>query len=96
MALLEDVNRAAEKVTGWGRPDEDDLQRSFASVDPIPFRFKDDGLIPNHPVWPLVITAVPWLTRRNQWRAQFLARVPQVHLRLPPPREANALHRQSD
>ena len=53
MSLLEDVKRITEKATGWKRPDNpQDLLRERK---PQPYRFKDDGLIPNHPKWPLVI-----------------------------------------
>jgi uncharacterized protein YjlB len=53
MSLLEDVKRITEKATGWKRPDNpQDLLRERK---PQPHRFKDDGLIPNHPKWPLVI-----------------------------------------
>jgi hypothetical protein len=53
MSFLEDVKRMAEKATGWKRPDNpQDLLRERK---PQIYRFKDDGLIPNHPKWPLVI-----------------------------------------
>jgi uncharacterized protein YjlB len=53
MGLLEDVKRITEKATGWKRPD--DPQTLLRERKPQPCRFKDDGLIPNHPRWPLVI-----------------------------------------
>ena len=53
MSLLEDVKRIAEKATGWKRPD--DPQALLRERKPQTYRFKDDGLIPNHPKWPLVI-----------------------------------------
>jgi uncharacterized protein YjlB len=53
MSLLEDVKRVAEKATGWKRPD--DPQALLRERKPQTYRFKDDGLIPNHPKWPLVI-----------------------------------------
>src|SRR6266550_171081 len=53
MSFLEDVKRITEKATGWKRPDDPgDLLRERK---PQTYRFKDDGLIPNHPRWPLVI-----------------------------------------
>jgi uncharacterized protein YjlB len=53
MSLLEDVKRITEKATGRKRPDNpQDLLRERK---PQTCRFKDDGLIPNHPKWPLVI-----------------------------------------
>jgi uncharacterized protein YjlB len=53
MSLLEDVKRITEKATGWKRPD--DPQGLLRERKPQTFRFDDDGLIPNHPAWPLVI-----------------------------------------
>jgi len=53
MSLLEDVKRIAEKATGWKRPD--DPQALLRRRKPRAYRFKDDGLIPNHPRWPLLI-----------------------------------------
>jgi hypothetical protein len=53
MNLLEDVKRIAEKATGWKR--RDDPQALLRERKPRTYRFKDDGLIPNHPKWPLVI-----------------------------------------
>jgi uncharacterized protein YjlB len=53
MSLLEDVKRITEKATGWKRPD--DPQELLRERKPQTHQFKDDGLIPNHPKWPLVI-----------------------------------------
>jgi uncharacterized protein YjlB len=53
MNLLEDVKRIAGKATGWKRPD--DPRALLRERKPQTYRFKDDGLIPNHPKWPLVI-----------------------------------------
>jgi uncharacterized protein YjlB len=53
MSLLEDVKRITEKATGWKRPD--DPQELLRERKLQAYRFKDDGLIPNHPKWPLVI-----------------------------------------
>ena len=55
MAIVENVKRAAERMTGWSRPAKDDLPRLVRKRKPATFRFKDEGLIPNHPRWPLVI-----------------------------------------
>ena len=55
MSLLEDVKKATEKLTGWQRP-------SVAQLGQLPrlgkigaYRFRDDGVTPNHPYWPLLI-----------------------------------------
>jgi uncharacterized protein YjlB len=53
MSFLEDAKRITEKATGWKRPD--DPQALASERKPQAYRFKDDGLIPNHPKWPLVI-----------------------------------------
>ena len=53
MILPETIKRVAEKAIGWRRPDK---PRGFVRErKPQTFRFKDDGLIPNHPRWPLII-----------------------------------------
>jgi uncharacterized protein YjlB len=53
MSLLEDVKRITEKATGWKRPN--DPQALLRERKPQTYRFKDDGLIPNHRNWPLII-----------------------------------------
>ena len=55
MSLLEDVKKIAEKATGWRRPSKDDLEGLVRPRKAGRFRFKDDGHIPNHPSWPLVL-----------------------------------------
>jgi uncharacterized protein YjlB len=53
MILPETIKRVAEKATGRRRPNEP--QGFVRERTPQTFRFKDDGLIPNHPRWPLII-----------------------------------------
>jgi hypothetical protein len=53
MPMLEDVKKIAEKVTGWSRPKRSALSGLIRARKAITFRFKDDGIIPNHPQWPL-------------------------------------------
>lgn len=55
MALFEDVKKVAEKVTGWARPSRHDLDGLIRIRKAHAFRFKDDGLIPNNPKWPLLL-----------------------------------------
>ena len=55
MALLEDVKKVAEKVTGWARPGGRDLGELIRRRKAHGFRFADDGLIPNNPKWPLLL-----------------------------------------
>lgn len=53
MNLVQDVKRVVEKVTGSRRPA--DPQALLRDRKPVRYRLKDDGFIPNHPRWPLVI-----------------------------------------
>jgi uncharacterized protein YjlB len=55
MTLLETIKKTGERLTGWRRPDPDDLPALIRARKPTTYRFKDDGLIPNHPKWPLVL-----------------------------------------
>jgi uncharacterized protein YjlB len=55
MPVLQTVKKITEKVTGWARPKTDDLPKLVRKRKPHRFRFKDDGVIPNHPHWPLVL-----------------------------------------
>jgi hypothetical protein len=55
MPMLEDVKKIAEKVTGWSRPKRSALSGLTRDRKASTFRFKDDGIIPNHPSWPLVL-----------------------------------------
>jgi uncharacterized protein YjlB len=55
MTILEEVKKRVEKITGRGRP----LPRAVPALvhkrKAASFRFKDDGIVPNNPKWPLVI-----------------------------------------
>jgi hypothetical protein len=53
MSILKNIARIAEKATGWRRPD--DLQALLCERKPQTYRVKDDGVVPNHPLWPLII-----------------------------------------
>lgn len=55
MPALETAKKVAEKITGWSRPSDDDLPHLVRDGKPITLRFKDDGIIPNHPAWPLIL-----------------------------------------
>jgi uncharacterized protein YjlB len=53
MMLLENIKRLAEKAAG-GRPA--DVPRALVRErKPQTYLFRDDGVIPNHPRWPLII-----------------------------------------
>jgi uncharacterized protein YjlB len=53
MSLLEDAKKIAEQATGWGRPEAP--RELVHQKKPSLARFKDDGLIPNHLGWPLMV-----------------------------------------
>jgi uncharacterized protein YjlB len=55
MSALENAKGAAEQLTGLSRPRRDDLPSLIRLQPPSAFRFKDDGIIPNHPTWPLIV-----------------------------------------
>jgi uncharacterized protein YjlB len=59
MPLLEDVKKIAEQATGWQRPARSDLAALVRKRKPGKYRFKDDGFVPNHPRWPLIIYRTP-------------------------------------
>jgi uncharacterized protein YjlB len=52
MSLVQDVKRAAKKAIGSRLADPQALVRDRK---PLRYRFKDDGLVPNHPKWSLII-----------------------------------------
>ena len=55
MPAMETLKKITEKVTGWARPAPDGLDTLVRARKPQTFRFKDDGIIPNHPRWPMVL-----------------------------------------
>ena len=55
MPILETGKRLIERATGWSRPRKNELPSLVRQKKPNTLRFKDDGVIPNHPKWPLVI-----------------------------------------
>jgi uncharacterized protein YjlB len=55
MPILENLKEYAERATGLRRPGKGDAPNFTRARKPHAFRFKDDGLIPNHPRWPLII-----------------------------------------
>jgi uncharacterized protein YjlB len=55
MALVEEAKRLAGRVMERGRPSSDDLPRLINRRQAHAFRCKDDGVIPNHPSWPLIV-----------------------------------------
>src|SRR5690349_22146081 len=55
MALLEDVKKSTERMTGWQRPSSDQVATLLRRAKRGMFRFRDDGKIPNHPRWPVIV-----------------------------------------
>jgi uncharacterized protein YjlB len=55
MTTLETIKTVAEKATGIGRPKRDDLQSLVRPRKATTLRFEDDGIVPNHPRWPLIV-----------------------------------------
>jgi uncharacterized protein YjlB len=55
MPVLEDLKEYAERATGLRRPGKRKAVDLVRTRQPITVRFKDDGLVPNHPRWPLIM-----------------------------------------
>ena len=55
MPILEDLKKYAERATGLRRPGKRKAADLAQAREPHAVDFKDDGLIPNHPRWPLII-----------------------------------------
>jgi hypothetical protein len=49
------AGRHAKRITRWRRPSPEQLGALRRARKPVTFRFRDDGMIPNHPRWPLVL-----------------------------------------
>jgi uncharacterized protein YjlB len=55
MPAVETLKKIGEKVTGWARPRPSALDKLVRARIPQTFPFKDDGIVPNHPRWPLIV-----------------------------------------
>jgi uncharacterized protein YjlB len=55
MPILEVLKEYAERATGLRRPGKRGVPELVRVRKPRAVRFKDDGLVPNHPRWPLII-----------------------------------------
>jgi len=55
MSVMETIKARAERATGMGRPGKKEASELVRARKAHGFRFKDDGLIPNHPKWPFVL-----------------------------------------
>jgi uncharacterized protein YjlB len=54
MGLFEETKKLAGRLTGIGRPGARDLGKLIRPRQPRSHWFEDDGIVPNHPRWPLV------------------------------------------
>ena len=55
MTFMEDVKASVQRVSGWRRPSADQLARLVQFPRIATFRFRDDGFVPNSPLWPVVV-----------------------------------------
>ena len=55
MTALETIKAFAEKATGIARPKRDELRSLIRTRKGVTLRFRDDGIVPNHPRWPLIV-----------------------------------------
>jgi uncharacterized protein YjlB len=55
MAGLEDAQRAVEEIAGQMLPHPDKAAALTQPARPEALLFSDDGLVPNHPSWPLLL-----------------------------------------
>jgi uncharacterized protein YjlB len=55
MAILQNGKKIVERLTDWQRPSASDLDSLLRARKANTFSFKDDGLVPNHPYWPLIV-----------------------------------------
>ena len=55
MPLLEDLKKTTERLTGWRRPSPSQVAKLPRKLKANTYRFRDDGFIPNHPRWPIII-----------------------------------------
>ena len=55
IALLEELKKSTERITGWRRPSAEHVATLLRRSKRGAFHFRDDGRIPNHPRWPVLI-----------------------------------------
>lgn len=55
MSIVKSGKKIVEKITGWRRPSSNDLDRLVRLRKANTFRFKDDGLVPNHRHWDMIV-----------------------------------------
>jgi uncharacterized protein YjlB len=59
VSVLESAKAMVERATGIGRPSPGMVASLVRKRVAHPFRFADDGIIPNHPRWPLLLYRSP-------------------------------------
>ena len=59
MPIVETERRLSRRSTGWRRALSNDLDRLVRSRKANTFCSKDDGLVPNHPHWNLIVDRGP-------------------------------------
>jgi hypothetical protein len=55
MTLLQDVKKSTQRITGRQRPASGQIAGLLRRAKRGMFRFRDDGKIPNHPRWPVIV-----------------------------------------
>ena len=55
MPIFEDMKEYMERATDLRRPGKREAADLAWTRKPAAIRFKDDGLVPNHPRWPLIL-----------------------------------------
>jgi uncharacterized protein YjlB len=55
----EKLKRFAERLTGWQRVAKSEIPKLVTARKPNLYRLRDDGIIPNHPDWPLICYRSP-------------------------------------
>ena len=55
MPIFEDMKEYVERATDLRRPGKREAADLAWTRKPAAIRFKDDGLVPNHPRWPLIL-----------------------------------------
>jgi uncharacterized protein YjlB len=55
MTLLQNVKKSAQRITGCQRPTSGEITGLLRRAKRGMFRFRDDGNIPNHPRWPVIV-----------------------------------------
>jgi uncharacterized protein YjlB len=55
MYIIENLKRTFVRATGRGKPSTKEARAAVKPRKPRTIMFKDDGAVPNHPKWPLIV-----------------------------------------